>query len=114
MNKITEYIDGTVDANLKKVMVGDDAVLPNVAKIVAREAAGMAVAQAIKGGWQTRRLSLACGVAGHLAYVLTNNSTSPAQDEAVEAIVKLALRIVDRVAHHAQGGQREEEAATPQ
>ena len=66
MNTIKDYIEGTVEANLKRVMAGDDAIPPNIAINIALEAANMAATAAAKSVVNQKRFELACLIAGRL------------------------------------------------
>ena len=66
MNPIQRYITETVESNTKKLMVGDEAISPKVAVVIAKQAANMAGAASAHMTSQSKRLELACHMAGNI------------------------------------------------
>jgi tryptophan synthase alpha subunit len=92
MSDIQKFIQEAMEANAKKVMVGDYAVQVSAAIQTANEAAQMAASQIGKALSQSKRLELACHVAGHIF----GSIESWIEDE--EPIgCAAAVRIVDRI-----------------
>lgn len=95
MSTIRDYIEGTVEANLKRVMAGDNALPAGVAVTIAMEAANMAAIAAAKHTIGQKRFDLACRIAGGLiapASLLEQQGTLQ-----VLSACKLGLSVVDQM-----------------
>ena len=94
METIAEWIEGTVEANLKSVMAGDDAIPKATAITIAMEAANMGSNAAAKKIAQHKRLDLGCDAASRLLATHDSSSLRISQDDITTAC-GLGLAIVD-------------------
>lgn len=92
MKEIKTWIEETIESNTGKLMAGDRAVAPSVARKIAFEAASRAAAGTRKMTHNARRFELACGVVRHI-YAGQRNEEGTWQE-----CCGVALRLVDHIA----------------
>jgi hypothetical protein len=73
---IQEYIEGTMQANCKKVMQGDEAVPVKTAVTIALEAVNMAAKSVTAATMAQKRFEIGCHVAGHVWAILWHDDES--------------------------------------